>query len=62
MHAVLLQRACATQLSAMAAGPLQTWTSDTESLEKAALVWSGSQIEAGWEYWVRQVAALPPPA
>jgi ribulose-5-phosphate 4-epimerase/fuculose-1-phosphate aldolase len=61
MHAVLLQRACATQLTAMSAGPLQAWTSDTESLEKAALVWSDSQIEAGWQYWVRQVAALPRP-
>jgi L-fuculose-phosphate aldolase len=61
MHAVLLQRACATQLTAMAAGPLRAWTSDTESLAKAALVWSDSQIEAGWQYWARQVAALPLP-
>jgi L-fuculose-phosphate aldolase len=61
MHAVLLQRACATQLTAMAAGPLRAWTSDTESLAKAALVWSDNQIEAGWQYCARQVAALPLP-
>ncbi len=61
MHAVLLPRACATQLTAMAAGPLRAWTSEAESREKAALVWSAGQIEAGWQYWVRRVAALPLP-
>ena len=55
MHAVLLERACATQLTAMSAGALTSWTSDKEALEKAALVWSDSQIEAGWQYWVRKV-------
>ena len=55
MHAVLLERACATQLTAMAAGELKAWTSDEEALEKAALVWSDSQIDAGWQYWVRRL-------
>jgi L-fuculose-phosphate aldolase len=54
MHAVLLQRACATQLTARAAGEVREWTSDAESREKAALVWAPSQIEAGWAYWVRR--------
>jgi L-fuculose-phosphate aldolase len=53
MYAILLQRACATQLTA---GDVQVWTSDEESLAKAALVWADSQIEAGWRYWVRRVS------
>lgn len=56
MHAVLLERACATQLTAMAAGPLKSWTSYDEALAKAELVWSDSQIEAGWQYWVRRLS------
>ena len=52
MYAVLLQRACATALTA---GDVRVWTSDEESLAKAALVWSDSQIEAGWQYWVRRL-------
>ncbi len=53
MYAVLLQRACATQL---AAGDVKVWTSDEEALEKAALVWADAQIEAGWQYWVRRLS------
>ncbi|HEX4705183.1 MAG TPA: class II aldolase/adducin family protein [Pseudonocardiaceae bacterium] len=56
MYAVLLQRACATQL---AAGDVRVWTGEAESLEKAALVWADSQIQAGWRYWVRRVERLP---
>jgi ribulose-5-phosphate 4-epimerase/fuculose-1-phosphate aldolase len=57
MYAVLLQRACATQLRAHAAGELRSWTSDEESLTKGELVWSDSQIETGWRYWERRVSA-----
>jgi ribulose-5-phosphate 4-epimerase/fuculose-1-phosphate aldolase len=57
MYAVLLQRACATQLAAQAAGELRAWTDEAESLAKGALVWSDSQIEAGWQYWVRKLTA-----
>lgn len=52
MYAVLLQRACATQL---AAGDVRSWTDDAEARAKAALVWADSQIEAGWQYWLRRV-------
>jgi L-fuculose-phosphate aldolase len=55
MYAVLLERACATQLTAQAAGDLRSWTSDEESLAKAGLVWADSQIEAGWRYLARKV-------
>ncbi|MEV7020827.1 class II aldolase/adducin family protein [Kitasatospora sp. NPDC093558] len=54
MYAVLLERACAVQLTAQAAGPMRHWTSHKESLEKDALAWPPSQIEAGWQYWVRR--------
>lgn len=52
MYAILLQRACATQLLA---GDVKAWTPDEEALEKAALVWADSQIDAGWQYWVRRL-------
>jgi hypothetical protein len=48
MYAVLLERACAVQLTAQAAGPVRHWTDHKESLEKDALAWPPSQIEAGW--------------
>jgi len=59
MTAVLLERACATQLAAQAAGELRHWTEHEESVEKAALVWSDTQIQAGWSYWARQAERLP---
>ncbi|MER7847050.1 class II aldolase/adducin family protein [Kitasatospora sp. NPDC096077] len=54
MYAVLLERACGLQLTALAAGGPKRWTGHRESLEKDALVWSAGQIEAGWDYWVRR--------
>lgn len=55
MHAVLLERACATQLAAQAAGEVRAWTDDEEALAKGRLMWSAGQIEAGWAYWARRV-------
>ncbi|WP_329563070.1 hypothetical protein [Kitasatospora sp. NBC_01266] len=57
MFAILLERSCATQLSALAAGTVRHWTGERESLEKASLVWATGQIEAGWRYWARRAAA-----
>jgi L-fuculose-phosphate aldolase len=54
MYAVLLQRACAIQLTAQAAGELRAWTGEEESLAKAGLVWADGQIDAGWRYLVRK--------
>jgi L-fuculose-phosphate aldolase len=54
MTAVLLDRACRTQLTAMAAGPLARWGSEEDTVAKRAEVWSGSQLLAGWEYLVRK--------
>jgi ribulose-5-phosphate 4-epimerase/fuculose-1-phosphate aldolase len=56
MTAVLLDRACRTQLTAMAAGPLRRWGSEEDTVAKRADVWSDRQLQAGWEYLVRRAA------
>jgi L-fuculose-phosphate aldolase len=61
MTAVLLDRACRIQLTAMAAGPLARWGSEEDTVAKRAEVWSDSQLAAGWEYLVRAAAAGPVP-
>jgi ribulose-5-phosphate 4-epimerase/fuculose-1-phosphate aldolase len=53
MTAVLLDRACRTQLTAMAAGPLARWGSEEDTVAKRADVWSPGQLHAGWDYLVR---------
>jgi ribulose-5-phosphate 4-epimerase/fuculose-1-phosphate aldolase len=54
MTAVLLDRACRTQLGAMSAGRLHRWGSERDTVAKRADVWSDRQIQAGWEYLLRQ--------
>lgn len=51
MATVLLEHACASQL---AAGTVRTWSSDEEALSKRANCWSASQLEMGWNYFVRK--------
>lgn len=53
MTALLLDRACRTQLTAMAAGPLVRWGSEQDTVAKRPVVWSDTQFQAGWEYLVR---------
>jgi L-fuculose-phosphate aldolase len=53
MTAVLLDKACSIQLAAMAAGPLKRWGSEADTVEKRAVVWSRTQLHAGWDYLVR---------
>jgi L-fuculose-phosphate aldolase len=53
MTALLLDRACRTQLTAMAAGPLVRWGSEQDTVAKRPVVWSDKQFQAGWEYLVR---------
>jgi L-fuculose-phosphate aldolase len=53
MTAVLLDRACQTQLTAMAAGPLREWGDEQDTVAKRADVWSDRQFQAGWEYLLR---------
>lgn len=60
MRAVLLDRACATQLASMAAGPLRRWSDSAELELKRAEVWPPSQLQAGYDYLCRQVRAARP--
>ncbi len=57
MTAVLLDRACRTQLTAMAAGPLRSWGEEQDTVAKRADVWSTRQLQAGYEYLLRQAPA-----
>jgi len=58
MTAVLLDRACRTQLTAMAAGPLRRWGDEEDTVAKRADVWSSQQLRAGWEYLLRRAAQI----
>jgi L-fuculose-phosphate aldolase len=54
MSAVLLDRACRTQLDAMAAGPVRVWGQEADTVAKRADVWAPGQLRAGYEYLLRQ--------
>ena len=56
MTAMLLDRACRTQLNAMAVGPLRRWGDEQDTVAKRADVWSERQLQAGWEYLLRRAA------
>src|SRR5438105_3043000 len=58
MTAVLLDRACRIQLTAMAAGPLRRWGDEEDTVAKRADVWSARQLRAGWEYLLRRAAQI----
>jgi L-ribulose-5-phosphate 4-epimerase len=53
MHAVLLERACRTQLMAMAAGDVAIWSDQAEAELKREQVWNPRQQQAGWHYLLR---------
>ncbi|WP_439680809.1 class II aldolase/adducin family protein [Embleya sp. MST-111070] len=62
MHAILLERACRTQLTAMAAGPIRDFSDPDEARVKRRQCWSDGQLKAGWDHLVRrtrQHAAMP---
>ncbi|MGV9367181.1 hypothetical protein [Amycolatopsis sp. NPDC003731] len=54
MPAVLLVRACTAQLTAMAAGPVRSWSDPAEARAKAAECRPESQLAAGFDYLVRR--------
>jgi L-fuculose-phosphate aldolase len=54
MYAVLLERACRTQLLAMAAGGPATWSDPGEAEFKRDQVWNHDQLDAGYQYLVRR--------
>jgi L-ribulose-5-phosphate 4-epimerase len=53
--AYLLDRACAMQLTAMAAGTLASWSSPEESLAKRDHCYSDAMLRGAWEYLVRRL-------
>ena len=61
MYAVLLERACRTQLMALAAGGPVRWSDETETRFKRDQVWSPAQLHAGWAYLVRKGTAEDDP-
>jgi ribulose-5-phosphate 4-epimerase/fuculose-1-phosphate aldolase len=54
MRAVLLDRACGVQLTAMAAGTVQRWSDSAELALKRSEVWPPAQLQAGYEYLCRR--------
>jgi ribulose-5-phosphate 4-epimerase/fuculose-1-phosphate aldolase len=56
MTAVLLDRACRMQLTAMAAGELRTWSADDEALSKRDHCYSPELLRQAWEYLSRRSA------
>jgi len=54
MYAVLLERACRTQLMAMAAGEPRTWSDEQETAVKNDQIWNPTQLEAGYRYLTRK--------
>ena len=59
MHAILLERACRTQLMAMAAGQPTVWSDPAEVTLKREQVWNPGQLRAGWQYLLRTVERTP---
>lgn len=53
MYAVLLERACRTELDALAAGGARTWSDEKETARKRDEVWNPAQLRAGFDYLVR---------
>lgn len=54
MRAMLLDRACAQQLRALAAGGPVRWSDEDELAVKRAEVWSPQQLHAGYNYLLRK--------
>jgi L-fuculose-phosphate aldolase len=55
VSAVLLDRACRIQLTAMSAGGWATWSDETESLAKRAHCYPPELLVQAWEYLVRRL-------
>lgn len=57
MYSVLLERACRTELAALAAGGPKIWSSEDETAAKRDEVWNHAQLDAGYRYLVRAAVA-----
>jgi L-ribulose-5-phosphate 4-epimerase len=54
MYAVLLERACRTQLMALSAGDPKVWSDADEAALKREQVWNPAQVQAGYGYLIRK--------
>jgi L-fuculose-phosphate aldolase len=59
MTAVLLERACRTNLRAYAAGGPKTWSSDEEALSKRGHCYPPQLLRQAWDYLNRGLDAAP---
>jgi L-fuculose-phosphate aldolase len=57
MTAVLLERACRTNVRALAAGGPRTWSSDEEALAKREHCWPPQLLRQAWDYLARRLEA-----
>jgi L-fuculose-phosphate aldolase len=57
MTAVLLERACRTQIRAVAGGGPLTWSSDEEALSKREHCYPPALLRQAWDYLVRRLSA-----
>jgi L-ribulose-5-phosphate 4-epimerase len=55
MTAVLLERACRTNIRAIAGGGPLSWSSDEEALAKREHCWSPQLLAQAWDYLARRV-------
>ena len=55
MTAVLLARACRTNVRAAAAGGPKSWSSDEEALSKREHCWPPALLEQAWDYLARRL-------
>jgi ribulose-5-phosphate 4-epimerase/fuculose-1-phosphate aldolase len=55
MTAILLERACRMQLTAMAAGHIRRWSSEDEALSKRANCYPPPLLRQAWDYLVRRL-------
>jgi L-fuculose-phosphate aldolase len=55
MAAVLLERACRTNVRALAAGGPATWSPDEEALAKRDRCYSAELLQQAWDYLVRRL-------
>jgi L-ribulose-5-phosphate 4-epimerase len=56
--AVLLDRACRTQLTAMSAGGWATWSDDSEALAKRGHCYPPELLRQAWDYLVRRLGPV----
>jgi L-fuculose-phosphate aldolase len=55
MTAVLLERACRTNLRALVGGGPRTWSSDGEALSKREHCWPPALLRQAWDYLARRL-------